>query len=458
LSAEAPARLHSARIARVRGLVRGLLLGAVVAGAAGPARSEDPRLTATLESEWALGLRDAHSQKLEAILVPELDWQAAPGLRLVASARVRGDAFDRLEPGHPKPEEVSVLSRRYFAGDHVDYELRELRLETRLGAAHVTLGKQQVVWGEADGLKVLDVVDPQDFREFILDDFEDSRIPLWTLNVELPLGPVGLQAIWVPDPSFHELPEPDSVFAFTAPRFLPPRVPGFVPALEDVDRPRRLLADSDAGLRAHVLAGGWDLALSYLWQYAKEPVFEAALGVGPPGPTVTFTPTYRRTHVVGATASNAFGDLTVRAEAVWFSDRYVSTDDPRVADDLLVETDELGYVLGFDWFGFEDALVSLQLFQSWIPERAEGLVRDRLETVTTLFVRRELWNQRLRLEGMWLHGLNEQDGLVRPKLAYQLRNDLWVWLGLDLFYGGGDGVFGQYDARDRAVVGMEWGF
>jgi len=48
------------------------------------------------------------------------------------------------------------------------------------------LGKQQIVWGETDGLKLLDVMNPQNFREFILDEFEDSRLPLWSVKYTVP--------------------------------------------------------------------------------------------------------------------------------------------------------------------------------------------------------------------------------------------------------------------------------
>jgi len=40
----------------------------------------------------------------------------------------------------------------------------------------VRLGRQQIVWGEAIGTFVTDVVNPKDFREFVLPDFSELRI------------------------------------------------------------------------------------------------------------------------------------------------------------------------------------------------------------------------------------------------------------------------------------------
>ena len=62
--------------------------------------------------------------------------------------------------------------------------LRELYLETDAGGWDFKLGKQQLVWGTADGIKLLDVINPTDFRELNQNTMEDSRIPIWMAKVE----------------------------------------------------------------------------------------------------------------------------------------------------------------------------------------------------------------------------------------------------------------------------------
>ena len=46
-----------------------------------------------------------------------------------------------------------------------DY-LRELYVDTKAGDWDLRIGKQQVVWGTADGIKLLDMINPTDYREF----------------------------------------------------------------------------------------------------------------------------------------------------------------------------------------------------------------------------------------------------------------------------------------------------
>jgi len=414
------------------------------------------RISAVLDSEWAFGLGDAQSQKLEAVLQPHLETDLPRGWHLDARARLRADGFDRIEPGELRQESTSRLSKRVRMGRHAELELRELFAAGPVGPAWVTLGKQQIVWGEADGLKVLDIVDPQSFREFILDDFEDSRIPLWALNVELPVGPTELQLIWQPDPTFDDNPRPDALFSPSAPRFLPPLLPGTLPVFRDPQRPQNLLKDGDAGTRWSGQLAGWDWSVNYLYHFDDQPIFFARQVAGPI-PTVVYTPKYRRTHTVGGTFSNSFGDLTVRGELGWQSDRFLSTRDARVSD-LVVDAPQLRYVIGLDWFGFENTFLSFQVFQSWLLERPPDLLQDPRETAITLLVRRDLWNQQLRLEMIWLHSLKDNDGLLRPKVSYEVRDGVTLYLGFDVFYGTSRGVFGQFDNRDRMVLGMEWGF
>lgn len=68
-----------------------------------------------------------------------------------------------------------------------DY-LRELYVDTYFGDWSLRLGKQQVVWGTADGIKLLDIINPTDFRELNQNAMEDSRIPIWMVNAERNIG------------------------------------------------------------------------------------------------------------------------------------------------------------------------------------------------------------------------------------------------------------------------------
>ncbi len=68
--------------------------------------------------------------------------------------------------------------------------LRELYIDTTAGeddAISLRIGKQQVVWGTADGMKLLDIINPTDYREMAQNVMDESRIPVWMINAETDL-------------------------------------------------------------------------------------------------------------------------------------------------------------------------------------------------------------------------------------------------------------------------------
>ncbi len=62
--------------------------------------------------------------------------------------------------------------------------LREAYIDAETNGFDIRFGKQQVVWGTADGMKLLDAINPTDYAEMAQNQMEDSRIPVWMVNAE----------------------------------------------------------------------------------------------------------------------------------------------------------------------------------------------------------------------------------------------------------------------------------
>jgi hypothetical protein len=394
----------------------------------------DVRLGGIVEVELAVQTTDGAAQRAELTVSPELDWRTPWGFDLTAIARLRADGYDRLQPGRP------------------DIELRELYVDAHLGNSYLRLGKQQIVWGQADGLKVLDLVNPQSFREFILDEFEDSRIPLWSVKWEAPLGEVwNAQLLFIPDQTYHQVPA-DGVFTPTSPELVPRPPPGMPVTVTEPREPDRVFADADAGAQFSAYLNGWDVTLNYLYHYYDTRVVSV---VRLPEET-RIEADHRRTHTFGGTLSKAFGDFTLRGEAGYSTDRYFIADDPSDSDGL-IKTGELSYVVGLDWMGLTDTVISAQIFQA-LAEVGDGATRDRVETDVTLLARRTLANDTIELSALAMHDADRGDGLVTGKISYAYQSNLRLRLEASVFYGSSSGRFGQFDRRDRVLIGVEYGF
>jgi Protein of unknown function (DUF1302)/AMIN domain len=424
-----------------------------------PGPSQDStqfEFSGTWEQEWAYQTEDTGNQKFETLLEPRLDVDFASGSRLVGIARIRLDAVGDLGPFPSRPDNYSGANGPIFNDEYAELSLRELYLDAQWAGAYWRLGKQQVVWGQADGIKVLDVVNPQSFREFILDDFDDSRIPLWMVNVEVPLGEGGLQLLWVPDTTYHELAEADSPYFLTSPKWVPSIPTGTGARVDSFDKPDDILEDSDLGARYTAFLGGWDISLNYLYHYQDYPVLYQQLEAQNGVEVVRITPTYKRNNLFGGTLSNAFNELTLRAELAYSTDTYHTTDSP--AHRGIRNSSEFASVMALDWQYSGDGLLSAQWFASHLPDYSRDIVRDENENTVSLLFQQSFANETWQLRVLGLYSLDDEDTLLQLKLKYWLLSNLELWVGGDIFNGTRHGTFGQFEEQSRALLGLEYGF
>jgi hypothetical protein len=72
-------------------------------------------------------------------------------------------------------------SRKKLYMDNEDWQLlKEAHLTWEKGNTFLRLGKQVVIWGETDGVRIMDQINPLDSRRALGDvEFETQRIPIW---------------------------------------------------------------------------------------------------------------------------------------------------------------------------------------------------------------------------------------------------------------------------------------
>ena len=171
---------------------------------------------------------------------------------------------------------------------------------------------------------------------------------------------------------------------------------------------------------------------------------------------IVIKPVYERSHLIGSSLSNVFGDVTLRAEIGYQTDTFHSTSTSGAGG--INRHQELSSVIGIDWQGFDETFISLQWFRSQLYSYSNSTIRDETDQTISFLVRKHFDNQSWNAEILSLHSINHDDGLVRPKVAYFWLSNVEVWVGADLFYGEKTGLYGQFDRNDRVVLGFEWGF
>lgn len=443
---------------------------------AGDALSEIPlELTTLLESDSAWRIHSPRQlQKSQNRLELDAALGLSPALELHLTGRMIWDPAGRLVGENPDPHYKPIDRVQIDDSRHLEAELREMYLDWHGRVADMRLdvraGKQQIVWGQSFGLRVLDLVNPQDYREFILDEFVDARTPTFALRGDLVASGFTFQAIVVPDFEPDLFPAAESEFA------LDTSVPGYLPGLAplpsdplfagggpllipgDDDRPRDWRTKSLAyGLRIATAASGFDVALYYWDRVDPSPVFRRSIqSLDVPGyglvPVNVVDTDYARVRSLGLSFARPVGNFSAWGEGAVSHGRAFALDDLSDADGW-VRRPDLQYALGLDWNAGESWFVNAQWIQYLRMGPTHGIQVDRARSFASLLLRGELLAETLVPQVFVLFGLNEQEAMVRPSLEYRATDRLSVALGVDLFTGPRSGTLGQYaHERDCATI------
>jgi len=342
---------------------------------------------------------------------------------------------------------------------------REFQLEGKVGPAQLSIGLQQVVWGQADGFRVLDVVNPLDYREFILEDFLDSRRPLWMARTDLPLAGGSLQIIWIP----YFAPSPrggDSddfgiglsavrTFARTLGQDLPR---DFVLIARPTQRPGYRFNSSQAGARYRRTVGRWDLTANYFFGWEGLPVPYVRSIIGLPiflTPRVTLAPRHDRKEILGASAATAAGPVVFRLEAGWNPRKPTGVQ----SSESRTQFRNFGLfsgVAGLDYSPKPWLWLSGQYFLEFSAAPQRVLRLQRYSHSGSLYVRSSFRRDTLRPELFVWAGLQQRQYLIRPRLTQVLGSHWSISLGADYLGGGTLHLWGIFHSRERLVLEMKW--
>lgn len=403
-----------------------------------------------------------------------------------------------MDRGIPHPGDFgrSRSQVKTFAGDEFfqEKDLREAYLyfdakKVLGGDWNIKIGRQMVIWGESDGFRLADVINPLDLSwHYFLESFEDLREPTWMWrSIYRPdwLYETDLEIVYIP--VNFEPTDFAPVYSFTEPigRTFPQAFWGFgfdKTVVTKNKRPRSTFRNSEVGLRMTrrqtrgPLAG---LEWSAYWFYTREdfPIFRLRSDG-----TSSFE--YPREHKNGMTFNWFFEDLplwheaniVLRGEAVaTWSFPFTST-----ATGTIIKRTQLNWVLGFDrptyvpyWLDPGQLLgispvgrttfISGQWFQNWVPDQDQKHFRNvsNFPSIFTLFLQqRWLVGEEITPQIFFAWEQEERHGLFQPMINYRW-GDYWNFsIQYDLFFGSTDarGFFGTTRNKDDVIVKVSFSF
>jgi hypothetical protein len=295
-------------------------------------------------------------------------------------------------------------------------------------------------------------VNPQDFREFILDDFVDSRIPLWMAKLDYYVGDWTFTALWIPFFQSNRSALAGSEWEWTVNK--PKTPPGMAVVMNDPKEPEVAFQNGEFGGRVSGLLADWNVAASYLYTWDDAPSLHGAFD--PRTNTLTFNPRHHRMHVAGLTFTNAFGPFVPHGEISYNVGKFFPAEESSAPDGLM-EKQFVYYMVGTDYKVW-DLLFNLQFIQKVILDYEKGIHEDQVQNFLSFWVQGKFLREMLRPELLAIYSPNNGSWWIRAKVAYDLTDTVVVTAGGDILIGGPRTFFGQFDSNDRVFAEMKYSF
>ncbi len=327
--------------------------------------------------------------------------------------------------------------------DYDELNLREVYFDYFSAGWDLRVGKQIIIWGETEGLQILDAVSPWDYREFLARDFDDLRKGVEAVRWRRLQDDWNLELIVLPDFEPASFAPPGSPWAF--PSALPS--PGPAPI-----EPEDSLENAEYGARLSYYLGWGDLSFVALRTWTDEPV-PTYTASGTSAPVLGFE--YQRQSIYGGGLSVPTGDFVFRGEVAVYTG---STFETLSATGIeRSDHDQLKWVAGVDWSLDSGLTVALQLTDSQVLDHRPGLPLPEHNRMLTLSIEKDFFRETLRVSSFSFVGLEEGDTFTRLSFDYALSDSTRVLAGVDVFTGD-EGSFGAFSENDQLWVKFKYSF
>jgi hypothetical protein len=350
--------------------------------------------------------------------------------------RISGDAFYDAA--------FSINGREDYTGPDLasgesSVEFDELWLRGALfPKLDLKLGRQIVVWGRSDNIRITDVLNPMDYREPGMTDIEDLRLPVAMTKLDYYPDKMHISAILVNEIRFNKEPAFGSNFYSAESR--PPN---------DI-KPRSHLDNTEFALSLEQNFSGWDYSLYGAYFY-NDSGHLAQTNQG-------IAREHERLYMLGAAVNMVRGNWLFKTEAAWFEGfKFLALPQE--------EKSRIDLLLGVEYSGIHETTISLEAanrhmfdFDQVLENSPEKPKEDDFQWA--LRFSRDLLHDRLTMTFLAsVFGLGlDQGGFQRLEGEYELTSHWHLIGGLVLYQSGEHRPFETAGDKDRVFVKLKYSF
>lgn len=427
-----------------------------------------------LKNETSVGLDTFNDiSKFKNIVSLSGEYKFDERVAFFASAKYWYDAaYDWYEKYDKAQDQMGHVQRTDW--------LRDCYLDYTNGPWFLRLGKQQVAWGQADGITILDRVNPLDLTEYWLQDFVDLRIPLWMANINYaPKLNSNLQVLIIPDFEESTAAPPDAPFAFRSYKLFD----NWRKLQTSVDVnsyfPGKQFKNSTFGLQWSDRIGDLNYTLNFLYGYYYT-ARNTTLAISVPLKQWRVKRDFKLWRIYGGSFNKTFTNpgpmqgITLRGDLAYYNDEptYYGTDGSSGGYN---RWDNVFWLIGIDKYVATNWLASFQFSQYILQDAKPGTKSsttglpyinlnaytygpaDQVENIFTLKISTDFLNERLKPEILW-SCTDDRQGRLSPKITYELKDNLYLIAGIHYLYGKEQDSNGQYRDQSQFYTHLKYTF
>ena len=333
-------------------------------------------------------------------------------------------------------------TNKFLDDNEKDLELDKLFIRGSLtNAFDIKLGRQVVVWGKSDNIRVTDILNPLDLREPGMTDIEDLRLPVFMTRLDYYFFNLSLSGFLIHEHRSHKMPVFGSSY-FYLPNSLP----------EDTD-PSDRIENTEFALSLSATYPGFDISFYMADIYDNSAYLNAK---------------NQRVHgkisMAGVAANKAFGNFLYKAEAALFKGiRLSALQKNFIFVENLHDYSRFDSLVGVEYSGLKDTRLSFEAADKWLidydDDAQKGGNREHMVQYA-LRVSRTFLNEVMEFSILAsLYGKTADDGgFLRTQGGYDMSDDISFTLGVIFYKSGSNAMLWQIGENDSIFSSIVYSF
>jgi len=312
---------------------------------------------------------------------------------------------------------------------------------TLLKKLDIKFGRQIVIWGKSDNIRITDILNPMDLMEPGMTDIEDLRLPVFMSRMDYYLYDYTLSAFLIHEHRFNKLPVLGSPYYY---------FPFQIPLGEE---PSARLENTEIAASLSGTFPGYDISFYLADFYDKMPYVNADLQQIHP-----------RVHMAGFALNMARGNFLLKTEAAFFDKMRLSAYmDKGIFKENMNGYSRLDFLGGIEYSGFTDTMVSIEAADQWLmdfdePARLGGNNENSFQYA--LRISRTFLHEVLEITFLGsLYGKSaDEGGFIRTQADYDLTDNLELGAGFLFYKSGTLPLLREIGDNDLVFVSLTYSF